>query len=389
MNQVNFQANIFDQYARRLSQLSCKNLALLILGAASSAFFFEHDTAIAAKSSQVTDSRTNISRGAEEQGRRGQGDKETRGQGSRGAEGQRSRGAEKKSLLATSHQPLATNTEVAQIPLSVSQVPLQKEGTDSQQAAGDPELGTLRVQEQELSPSPYEPVGHLLGQVGYFQSNNIFSRVDPVGGGLISSGLTLSVTPKLGAKTSLVTAIDGRVIRYLDRSDADYNQLRLRAGIRQQLTPSMFGEIGWNNQKLFSAKAGDRFFNENALRLALQRQDRITDRLWLNSFYEFRLGFADPESRSRMINSLSTDLVYYINPRLQLGLEYQFARADFTQRDRDDTYHLLLSSLTYAMSRDSQLSVQGGFSFGGSSDPNIEFDNDFFSVRYTVDIGRF
>ena len=344
MNQANFQANIFNQYAPRLSQLSCKNLALLILGAASSAFFFRHDTAIAATSYQVTDSRTNSSRGAEEQGSRGE--------------------------------------------LVVSQVPSQKEGTDSQQAVGDPELGTLRVQEQ-LPPPPYEPVGHLLGQVGYFQSNNIFSGVDPVDGGLISSGLTLSVTPKLGAKTSLVTAIDGRVIRYLDRSDADYNQLRLRAGIRQQLTPSMFGEIGWNNQKLFSAKAGDRFFNENALRLALQRQDRITDRLWLNSFYEFRLGFADPESRSRMINSLSADLVYYINPRFQLGLGYQFARADFMQRDRDDTYHLLLGSLTYAMSRDSQLSIQGGFSFGGSSDPNIDFDNVFFSVSYTVDIGRF
>ncbi len=279
------------------------------------------------------------------------------------------------------------DTELAQVPVTTSQAPSQEE-KDVPQAAGDSELGTLRVQEQELQP-PYEPIGHLLGEVGYFQSNNIFSGIDPVDDGLISSSLTLVVAPKLGAKTSLVTAIDGRLIRYIEQGDFNYNQLRLRASLRQQITPRMLGEIGWNNQKLFSAKTGDRFLNENSLHLALQRQDRITKRLWLNSLYEFRLGFADPESRSRVINSLSADLTYYINPQLQLGLGYQFALFDFTQRDREDRYHLLLGSLTYATSRDSQLSVQGGFSFGGSSDPNIDFDNLFFSVSYTVKLGGF
>lgn len=253
----------------------------------------------------------------------------------------------------------------------------------------DSELGTLRLQEQELQfPAP-ERVGYVFGRVGYFQSNNIFSGVDPVDDGLFSSGLTLSITPKLGAKTSLVTAIDGSVIRYTDRSDASYNQLKLRAGIRQQLSPNMFGEVGWNNQQLFSSKSGDRFLNENALRLALQRQDKISDRLWLYSFYEFRLGSADPDNRSRVINSLSTDLIYYLQPRLQLGLEYQLALSDFTQSDRNDTYHLLLGSLTYETSRDSQISVQGGYSFGNSSDRNIDFNNLFFSVNYTIELGKF
>ena len=278
------------------------------------------------------------------------------------------------------------DTELAQVPVTTSQAPSQEK--DAPQAVGDPELGTLRVQKQEFQPS-YEAIGHLLGEVGYFQSNNIFSGIDPVDDGLISSGLTLMVAPKLGAKTSLVTAIDGRLIRYIEQGDFNYNQLRLRASLRQQITPRMLGEIGWSNQKLFSAKTGDRFLSENSLHLALGRQDRITKRLWLNSLYEFRRSFADPESRSRVINSLSADLTYYINPRLQLGLGYQFALFNFTQRDREDIYHLLLGSLTYATSRDSQLSVQGGFSFGHSSDPNIDFDNLFFSVSYTVDLGGF
>jgi hypothetical protein len=245
------------------------------------------------------------------------------------------------------------------------------------------------VQEQKLQSLPYQPIGHLLGQVGYFQSNNIFSGVDPVEDGLFLSNLTLFVAPKLGNKTNLITAIDGKIIRYVDHSNANYNLLRLRAGLRHQLTPEMFGEMGWSNQKLFIAKTGDRFLNENALRLALQRQDKISNNLWLNSLYEFQLGFADPDSRSRVINSLSADLVYNVQPRLQVGLGYQFAASDFTQRDRNDNYHLILGSLTYATSHDSQINLQGGVSFGGSSDPNIDFDNLFLSISYTVELGRF
>lgn len=296
-------------------------------------------------------------------------------------------------LPSSRHETTNYSTHISSVSIKVAQsIPahqqLSKPGKTNTPQTGDSELGTLRVQEQELQSPPPERIGHLFGQVGYFQSNNIFSGVDPVDDGLFSSGLTLLVAPKLGAKTSLVTAIDGRVIRYSNHSNANYNQLRLRAGIRQQLSPNMFGEIGWNNQQLFSSKSGDRFLNENALRLVLQRQDKISNRLWLYSFYEFRLGSAEPDSRSRVINSLSTDLIYYVQPRLQLGLEYQLALSDFTH-ERNDTYHLLLGSLTYETSRDSQISVQGGYSFGNSSDRSIDFNNLFFSVNYTVELGKF
>lgn len=253
---------------------------------------------------------------------------------------------------------------------------------------GDPELGILRLQEQKLQSPPYEPIAHLLGQVGYFQGSNIFSAVDAVDDGLFSTNLTFAIAPKLGSKTSLVTAIDGGLVQYMEHDRANYNKLRLRAALRQKLTPQMFGEIGWNNQYLFDAKTGDRFLNEHALRLALQRQDKITSNLWLNSIYALHLGFAEPNTRSRTINSLSTELAYYIHPRLQLSLEYLLALSNFTQRDRDDTYHLILGSVVYAISSGSQISLQGGVSFGNSSDPNIGFDSSFFSVNYTFDIGN-
>jgi len=282
------------------------------------------------------------------------------------------------SIIAT---PL-NHESLSPAPRSSSQVSVKNE------QVGDPELGVLRLQEQKLQSPPDKPIAHLLGQVGYFQGSNVFSAVDAVDDGLFSTDITFAIAPKLSAKTSLVTAIDGGLVRYGEYDRANYNKLRLRAALRHKLTPQMFGEIGWNNQYLFDAKTGDRFLNENALRLALQRQDKIANNLWLNSIYEFRLGFADPDSRSRAINSLSTELTYYINPRLQLGLEYLFALSNFTQRDRDDTYHLILGSVTYAVSHGSQISLQGGVSFGNSSDPNIGFNNSFFSVNYTFDIGN-
>ena len=266
----------------------------------------------------------------------------------------------------------------------------------SPQSATDQELGNLRLREQEFqSPKPevqlprLHSTAHLLARVSYFQTNNVFSGVDPVDGGLFSSGLTLWAAPALGSKTNLVAVIDGNIIGYLDQSQFDYNQLTFRTGIRQRLTPRMYGEIGWNNQQLFRVKQGDRFLNENAIRLALYRQDQLTNKLALSTLYEFRLSNANPDNRSRMINALSLSLSYSIRRDLQVGLDYQFGLSNFTQSQREDQYHRLLGRLTYAVSRGRQINVQGGLSLGGSSDPNIDFNNFFFSVTYTVDLGNF
>lgn len=388
MAKNNIQVNISSQHTQKLTQkhhqmpqIVWKYLVWLILSAASGGieFCFGHNAAIATTPFQVVDSIKNNSR-SDIQGCKGEWQERT---------SYSPITAIQKSVTAFKLKPrFSVCTQVSQSKPITKLEPEEKK-LDVKQANSDAELGTLRVQKQKLQSAPANKIGHLIGQVGYFQSNNIFSGVDPVDDGLISTGLTLLVAPELGKKTSLVTAIDGRLIRYLDHSDVNYNQLRFRADIRQQLTPRMSGEIGWYNQKLFNAKVGDRFLNENAVRLALQREDRINDRLSLSSMYELRLGFADPDSRSRLINSLSTDLTYHIQPHLRVGLGYQFALANFTQRDRNDNYHLILGSLTYETSPRNQFSLQTGVSFGGSSDPSIDFDNLFLSVSYKVDLGAF
>ncbi|KAB8316260.1 hypothetical protein SD81_023870 [Tolypothrix campylonemoides VB511288] len=289
---------------------------------------------------------------------------------------------------------------------------LQENKQPPQEETSYGELGKLVLREerpleqQQPPPVPQpqpqpKPIGYLQANVGYFHTNNIFSsKVNPIDDGLIYSGLTLASAPlALGSKTYLNASINGNVIRYINQSKYNYNQLRFNVGVYQQLSPRMYGEIGWSNQQLFYARngtnfdAGDRFLNENSFRLSLGRRDPLTPRLMLDSFYELRLSLTDPpsrqENRDRLIHSVWISLNYYLQQSLQVGLDYQFALSDFTRRQREDLYHRFYGHLTYGISNYTNLSFQGGLTIGSSTDRNIDFDGWFFSVNYNLELGRF
>ncbi|MEI2577712.1 hypothetical protein [Scytonema sp. PRP1] len=287
---------------------------------------------------------------------------------------------------------------------------LQENKQPPQEGTSNNELGTVllreeRPLEQQQPPPPPQPqpkpIGNLQAHVGYFHTNNIFSsKVNPIEDGLIYSGLTLASAPlALGSKTYLNASINGNLIRYINQSKYNYNQLRFNVGVYQQLSPRMYGEIGWINQQLFYARngsnfdAGDRFLNENSFRVSLGRRDPLTPKLMLDSFYEFRLSLTDPpskeENRDRVIHSVWISLNYYLKQSLQVGLDYQLGFSDFTRRQREDLYHRLYGHLTYGISNYTNLSLQGGLTIGGSTDRNIDFDGWFFSVNYNLELGRF
>lgn len=250
---------------------------------------------------------------------------------------------------------------------------------------------------QEKPAEQFQAIGYLRGYVGYFQSSNIFAtRENQIQDGLIYSGLTLaSAYFPLGSTTYLNASIDGGLIHYLDQSQFDYNQVRFNLGIYQQLSPEMYAELNLSNQQLFYAKngdffaAGDRFLNENSVQVSLGRRDKFTDKLVLDSLYEFSANFSDPETRSRIVNSFWLSLNYLIQEPLQVGLNYQFTLADFTQRDREDQVHRLFAHLNYRTSETSNIYLQGGWNFGGSTTSNIDFSSWFFIVNYGFEIGRF
>ncbi|HEY9883261.1 MAG TPA: outer membrane beta-barrel protein [Thermosynechococcaceae cyanobacterium] len=260
----------------------------------------------------------------------------------------------------------------------------------------DPELGCLPVQPLQPPSPARQPVVYLIGRLDYFRSSNVFSAVDPVDDGLLRPGLTLFTAPALGRNTYFIGAIDGNLIRYNTQSQINYNELQFRAGIFQRLSPTMFGEIGWTNQQLFIAGSkipglpiGTRFLNDHAVRLELSRRDQLNKRLLLSTSYQLRLSFADPDSRSRVLNSFVVSLSYDVQPKIQVGLDYQFALANFTAIKRDDEYHQLAARLTYTAFRNTQLNMFVGYSFGNSTDPTIDFNSLILGVSLSVNLGLF
>ncbi|MEB3215423.1 MAG: hypothetical protein VKN72_04060 [Nostocales cyanobacterium 94392] len=278
------------------------------------------------------------------------------------------------------------------------------------------ELGVIRAQQiptetpqlpEPKLPPPTEkpvakikPIGYLLGNVGYFHTSNIFSSgTNTIDDGLIFTGLTLAAAPfKIGSRTYLNGSINGSIITYSNQSEFNYNQLRLNLGILQQLSSRMYSEIGWSNQQLFYAKdsdsfnfsSGDKFLDENSFRFSLGRRDPITPKLNLDSFYELRLSITDPpEKRNRIINYAWFSLNYNLQQSLRMGIDYQFNLSNFLERSREDQYHRLSANLKYRISDLSSINLQSGYTLGGSTDSNIDFDGWFFSVNYNLDLGKF
>jgi hypothetical protein len=280
-------------------------------------------------------------------------------------------------------------------------IPSNSGGFDQSQTAQDPsscdpELGCFNTKPWQPPPPPRAPFVYLLARVDYFRSSNIFSAIDPVDDGLFRPGLTLFAAPPLGPKTYLVASVNGNFVRYSSQNQIDYNELLADVGIFQQLSPTMFAKVGWNYQqlfiyrnKIFGLPAGTRFLSDHALKLELSRRDQLNQKLSLSTFYQLRVGFAEPADRSRILNSLIASLNYDIQPILQVGLDYQFTLAHFTQQEREDAYHQIGLRLTYTMFRNTQFNLFAGYSFGRSSDPTVNFDGLVFGVSLGTSVPLF
>ncbi len=256
----------------------------------------------------------------------------------------------------------------------------------------DPELGCLRLQIPTATATS-APVMYLLPRLDVFRSNNILSGLNPVQDGLLRPAISLLVLPALGSSTYLNASAEGALNQYFSLTQFNYSEIKLKAGIFQRLLPSMSAEIGWTNQQFFISgnqiaglSAGTRFLNDHSIRFELSRQDQLAKNLSLNSFYQFRISFTEPRDRSRIINVLSLSLNYGLTPRVQLGLDYQFAAANFTVQPRTDLYHQVLGRISYSAFRNTQISLYGGISTGTSTESAINFNSFLLGISVSLSL---
>jgi hypothetical protein len=264
----------------------------------------------------------------------------------------------------------------------LAQEELEDNNTSNTNSSGDPELGTLLLQEIKPNTSRREenPLFYLIGNFGYMRSNNIFSGINPVDDNLFRTGVTFLTLPSLSKDTSLIGSVGLNFISYQDQTRLDYDQLNLNLGVIHNFNDNLSGQMGWKNRQLFDGNNGDRFLKDHSFYVGIDHQREISQNLFLNAGYELQTNFSDPDSRSQIINSLNVGLDYKINPVLKAGFNYQLALSNFTQQDRDDTYHQLMGTLRYSISKNASAEMFLGQSFGHSSNQNINYDGLIFGV---------
>lgn len=265
--------------------------------------------------------------------------------------------------------------------------PDEPSGVDETLNEGDPELGNFRI--EPITPPRVEPFVFFRSRVNYLTSDNIFFELDPTGDSFINPSVSLLITPRLGSNTFFIGSLNAGLLRYFNSGAASYDELGFSASLFHQLDPNTYGQIGWNNQQLYRSGFADQFYNNHNLNLFLGRSDQLFPDFFLNSRYQVSLGFADPDRFSRLTQILGASLTYDITTEFQTGLDYQLTLADFTRQERYDTYHQILGYLTYRMSANTNIQLYGGFSFGRSSQPTVQFDDTIFGISIDVTLPLF
>ncbi len=260
------------------------------------------------------------------------------------------------------------------------------------ESLSDPELGILRIEELDIIPTEVEqsPTVYLIGQINYFQSDNILlSARDPINDGLFRVGASVLAIPELSDRTSLFASVGGSLARYSELANFDYNQITVNTGIQQRLFANTYGIVGWSHQQLFTKRGSNRFLNEHSLYGGINRRDILSSRAVLDTFYQSRISFADPDERSQFINTAGISLGYTPSSQFQAFLDYQFLYADFTRQSRYDLYHQVTGRLVYRPSPNMRIELFSGQSFGYSSNENINFDGFVFGVNLGFNVPLF
>ncbi len=254
------------------------------------------------------------------------------------------------------------------------------------QADVDTDLGVLRLQPAEDTP-PRPPVVYATIQSSTILSDNALSSADPIEDGLLQAGIGLRAVPALGSQTFAVLTLNGNVVRYFDETDFNYDELEMGASIFHRITRRTYIDVGWKNEQLFR-ESGDRIISDHQLRASIGRQDQLGP-VRIDTAYQLQRSFADPNSRSRLINRLSVGANYPVQSRIDLGIFYQLSLIDFIDGDRDDHYQQLIGQISYRPSSTTRISLFGGGRLGDSDLDFIDFNSALIGISVGVNLPLF
>lgn len=262
-------------------------------------------------------------------------------------------------------------------------LPLDPEDTKS-------ELGEIKIIDRPPPPPRRQPDVQLLVRSSVFSSSNI-TALDAlrIGDAVFVNSAQILATPKLGENIRLIAAAGGGITRFASEGASNYNFISYNLAVQQRLAPGTFGQLGWAQDSLYQNSDRRRLNRDNAVQLIIGRQDQLGEQLRLDSFYELRASFSNPNEQSRITNTIGTRLRYDITPTVQGALDYRLTFRNFTQVDRSDTEHQISALLIYNISPDVFLTGSASYLFGRSSNSAINLDNLSFGLGLGFNVPLF
>lgn len=254
------------------------------------------------------------------------------------------------------------------------------------------DLGVLRLlQTAESVPEPPKPpVAFVSGRLGFVDLDNVFrSPESRMSEQIYQSGLAVYFLPKISQDTSLYAIAETNLARYNNISEVNYNEVQLQIGIKQRLLRNTFAQIGWRNQRLYSPGYRDQVFGVQYIDALVSHRQILTPKVWIDGFYQARLGFADPSRSSRFRQTFTASFNYGISRDLRTSVLYQLDFDDYTQIPRFDTYQQVLGVVSYRITPEARVTVFGGTRFGRSSDSAIDLDDTFYGAGLNVTVPLF
>jgi hypothetical protein len=260
--------------------------------------------------------------------------------------------------------------------------PLDPEDTQS-------ELGEIEIIDQPVQ-TRRQPDVQVLVRSSVFSSSNITAlEVLRQSDTVFTNTAHLLITPKLGENTRLIASAGGGIVRFASEGDSNYNLEQYNVAVQQRLAPGTFGQFGWVQDTLRRPGSGDLLTRDNAVQLIVGRQDQLGKQLRLDSFYELRSSFTNPNEDSRITNTIGTRLRYDISPKVQGALDYRLSFKDFTQVERSDTEHQISALVIYNINPDVFLAGSASYLFGRSSNAAIDINNLSFGLSLGFNLPLF
>ncbi|NER21744.1 MAG: hypothetical protein F6J96_13820 [Symploca sp. SIO1C2] len=216
-------------------------------------------------------------------------------------------------------------------------------------------------------------------------TNSDIAALSPTENTAFVNVVTLLATPELGAETRLAADVGGSFLRFAEEADG-YNSLNIGLGVLQELDNKMSGELGWEHRQLYGTGSFDDLI-ENSAQFTVRRVDRFSSDLFLDSGYQLKVSFAEPEIQSRVSNALNLSLGSDISPQLQGLLNYRFIYDDFTRQSRLDTRHQVSAQMIYKLDPNIFIGASLSYLFGDSFDLLVGNSRNFNDISIGVNFG--